>query len=546
MFLSVLGWVFTAALSRKTRAETGIPPLLLICATALPVLIFVLTLPVGRPFAPGQGLGRGFLLGSFGALLASMSAPLVSTRLEGTLKSTAAVAGPWLMSCACNAFAVLFLRAELLDTLMGVAVGWFCAAVLLAVGSVQVSSTEAPTTPPAGIALVTSAVWTALLSAGLALSDLKGGGLHPGVQWSAALLAVATALPLTALVTAAPSKLAAALARALPLGRFAARLAGAALKDEEARSAAERAWRFLFTGAVMLAAAWTVSTKITANPDLLKCLGIGLGCGLLVWWLSADAAMRRPDTAAGVAPLASFAALAAVSMGYSLDLGFGVAAVSVGLATGVLYSATGAVHDADETDLAHRVAGSVLPILAAAAVVVLYRLEVSRFSELVRSAGMLDFFELMTILVGAVLPNALAAWQMGSEPVGATRSGGAAVRLAGVAVTLLAVCAVSILVWGEKSPLGLLLGFALGCLVPASAARSDNRTVWLHNGLRSLFATAGAMALAQWSGHLLRMEELTRGTRIQVVTGTAVLIGVLWILQAVVSSRGGQREEAQA
>lgn len=130
MFLSVLGWVFTAALSRKTRAETGIPPLLLICATALPVLIFVLTLPVGRPFAPGQGLGRGFLLGSFGALLASMSAPLVSTRLEGTLKSTSAVAGPWLMSCACNAFAVLFLRAELLDTLMGVAVGWFCAAVL--------------------------------------------------------------------------------------------------------------------------------------------------------------------------------------------------------------------------------------------------------------------------------------------------------------------------------------------------------------------------------------------------------------------------------
>src|SRR5438105_15298277 len=71
-----MGWVgwLCSALARGPRAmrppgASAVPRAIVATAAALPVLVFLITLPSRPPFAAGQGLGRGFLLGRLCALL---------------------------------------------------------------------------------------------------------------------------------------------------------------------------------------------------------------------------------------------------------------------------------------------------------------------------------------------------------------------------------------------------------------------------------------------------------------------------------------------
>src|SRR3982750_1353750 len=55
----------------STPPNTTLPRFWIIAALALPILVFLLTLPsAGTLFAPGHGLGVGFLIGGLAGLLA--------------------------------------------------------------------------------------------------------------------------------------------------------------------------------------------------------------------------------------------------------------------------------------------------------------------------------------------------------------------------------------------------------------------------------------------------------------------------------------------
>src|SRR5689334_5335833 len=96
--LGCVGWLCAALLPRQSRAEAppgSVPPGRLFwgLAIALPILIFLLTLPAKAPFAEGQGWGRGFLIGAVAALLAGWAAS-AAPKGESPFTRAARVAGP--------------------------------------------------------------------------------------------------------------------------------------------------------------------------------------------------------------------------------------------------------------------------------------------------------------------------------------------------------------------------------------------------------------------------------------------------------------------
>ncbi len=209
--IGIVCWLAAFAFTRTKRfglagIGAALPPAFLAIAAGLPVLVFIITLPIhGKYFAPGHDLGNGFLLGAAGALLSTML--LIQNLLAGAgershVRSAAATACPFGLAVSCTAAPLLLHCDTLYIALLGVAIGWLATTGILLLGLMHGRrGNDAARPEPA--AMLAGATFVALLCATVALGDFHGSVTFikssTSISWGVLALATAATMPLLAL-----------------------------------------------------------------------------------------------------------------------------------------------------------------------------------------------------------------------------------------------------------------------------------------------------------------------------------------------------------
>lgn len=479
-------------LGRRDPSERGGPPRLTpteILAVLLPLIGFAVTLPSHGLFSAGQGLGRGFLLGGLGALAFGF----------GTRGRSASASGPVALALPviCVTVALLFLRAVLLDALMGIGIGWFAVTFLLYVARRGES-------PQRDAALAASAGFAATLAAASVIGTLRDA-LTPELAkgtWCALLVSFAAAGALVSLIA----------------GTF--------------RGSAPRAHRIAAAAiagiGVTAAVAALLGTKAVSETRLTALLVAGLlGYPLL----NALQPSNGGDPESGVGRnRVGFPMLIATSAPY-LGVVLLVTALMVGgqllgglgygLVLVALYVGWAIFGDSGDPRRAR--------LLLFGAVLVLYRAFSARWNGDLHGVNLSDQYAVFGLVVGLATPGLTAALFDG---VGWGRARAARPLIASVvgALLTLAVPACVLLLFGAKCALALLLGSALGGVSAETL-------------LPLLFAIAVGLAMDQWSDRLLAYADLSRLVKIKAL---GVVLALVLAAVAAASSRRPSTGETAA
>jgi hypothetical protein len=487
------------------------PPALRGLVIALPLLGMIVTLPTSGAFSAGQGLGRGFFLGGVAALLAFL--PLLR---GGRLGGRDLLAGHFGIAAAAVALPFLFLRASLLDALMGIAIGWFSVAFTLYLGQ------SAKGREQSGAALATATGFLLTLCAGALIGTLRTptGMMLSSKTWGAALIAFGA---FGSVLLYAASFLPATVAAGLTWMRLAVMVGGGALT------------------------LYQLSAKVVSEPKMAL-LGIGgLFLGPVALLLLRDAARRArlapsplPNT--GLPILAVLLVTSGFLVAFQMLQAFGasvaVLALWLVLPAAMAYApATDSDSDANADNRA-LYAGMVTLLLFTTGLL-LYRLFAARWTGSLRGVNLTDQYALFGLLIGGALPSLLAAVPLRLRP----NNGASSVLTLAVcgALTLLAPGAV-LLLFGPKCALALLIGLALGS---AQVFVGTQGTVATVGFFPALLALAVALALCQWSGLLLpAVADLTRAAKVRWLVGLMAGLTALLFAADRVNVTAIRKEEA--
>jgi len=556
------GLLSSGAWQRSGSAPPGmLSRFWIVTALALPIVVFLATLPVRPPlFASGHGLGNGFLIGGLAGLLAVWTIARATGAAEKgeTVSAAAAIAAPLGLALAVSTIPSLWMRGSLIDALCGVAIGWLCA-VLLALCATA-SRKQSDTVSAAGITLTLTAAGGVLLCALAGLGELRGlvdlvGKSTAVVHWAAPGLAFSACLSVVLLLVTLPP----ALTLRIPLIPWIMGRIEGSRDSDEGRASARRAWRMAFCAFAVLVTGRMAASRFTEPGDalwktksaLLKpiftilgpnpmfhVIALGILASLLIWWLVRDQSRQgSPLPSAQLSTQPNFAAaltLAAAGMlSFQLMGGFGLCLLlSVLLLNAALVCAAilpGLHERAVEVDAAPATpweisaAGGMVRLMILGIILALFRFFSTRFESDLRGVGLTDHYALFGILFGAALPPFLNAF-FRRIPPGSTDSDGLRLyRLAVTGLLILVIPTVLIAFWGAKCILALLIGLAVSTLFEGSL-------------LSALFAVAVALALTQWTHHLLPLTQLTRDQRVNVL-GWTVKVSVIALLIAEYAGR---------
>ena len=447
-------------------------------ALALPILLFLVTLPTNHPlFSAGHGLGNGFLIGGAAALLTAW--PVLRQRGMSGLSASIGIA------CVAASLPLLFLRGSVIDALIGVAIGWLATTFPLFLAA----RTDSENADPAGISgTLAAGVGFAATICGLAALGIWRDELTPALArttWSA-----------TAVLFGAVGSLVALLAQyVLPKD------------DASGIKALVPTLAFAAVGAVVMK---LFSVKIAPEPRLFM---VALA-GLLAWpaalWLLRDAeardAARNPQSALGLPPLAVLVIAAGFIAAYQMLQGFGAGIYVLAL----FLSAA----------VAPRRSGAEISLLLFAATLVLYRVFATRFNDDLKGVVLTDQYALFGLIFGALLPGVMASLVGRRSSAG---TGGVLTLILAGTLALIAPAAI-VLLFGGKSALALLLGLALGSV---QLLRGTNGTSPGLSQLPGLFTLAIALALNQFTGKILPLTEMTRLHKVQLLC---------WLIAGVVAA----------
>lgn len=455
----------------------------LIGAAFLAPLLYLLTLPThGAFFHPGGMLGVGYLLGGIGAflVLATTLRRYGTAVLVAPTTSVIGVAGAVGLAAALAAGGQLFLRASLVDALLGVAIGWFCVTLawylaLPADARGDETARQLAAGAGAAAALCAASVFGTLRD-GITPEIAKGtwgGALTLFAAFGALLIAGARFLPLFSQSGAGKG------ARSLP---YLILLLGAG------------------AGLYLLAQKYALDSKF-AYAGIGGMLVSGVGC----WAL-------RADKGKNIAPVVTFMLIVG-GFTASAQMLQGVGASAFVLALWLGYAAL-----KEDSDFAARSAAKpelmLLPLFATS--LLLFRLFTTRWENDLRGVGLTDSYALFGFLVGGFLPSLLTATSVVSAQWSVVgRRGWAGV--AGLAVTAaltVAVPAAVILLFGAKAASALMVGLAVGRVIMSPRGGI----------LPALLAIGVGLAMTQFFGHLLPPEEWTRAEKIKAL---GVIIAVL-------------------
>lgn len=535
--IGIAGWVCcaTPVLLRREADARRLPWPIAAASGALPVAVFLISLLGRPPFTPGCGFGAGFLLGGVSAWMSLAALRAGASLPASPMVGASRMAAAWLPPVAALSFAQLLLRSNLLDTLAGMAIGWFCIAVLVWIAAPRLD--DAP--PLRADETASVLVLTAVLACAGILGALRGADIAQSLRWAAAASTLAAGAPLVVLIAALPSAALAAWCLRIPGIGLIARLVTSLARGEPARNLLAVGIRAGVAGALILGLARLVELKLLGGPAplvpmralglgaLTWCALIGLIGAVLIAWL-----MAGPDSEAadpGVGMLAALVVVGAFMAAHQLLGGFGCAVAL--LAGWTLDAARLAATPPEDRTLGARMAQP--DLLLFALLLLLYQTIGARFAGDLRGGVRMDHYALFGILLGAGWPPILAARiQRRARP---------SLELAlTTALPILAAPATILLIWGPKCVpamgIGLALSAALSARNPAQPAAERITSAFL--------AIGSSLALCQWTGLVMRLAVLTRSDRAQLVIWIAGSVIAVLLASNISAAAAARRKHA--
>jgi len=562
--LGCAGWLCGLVLtSTRRQALTAGPEVaggvtlerpFLVTAILLPLLAYLITLPAQPPFGSGQGSGRGFVLGALGALLSAwvvLRAGNLLSDPRNHLLRTAAVAAPYAASIVTVVIPLMWMRDTIIDTLLGAAIGWLVISFVLYIGVAARRGGEV-----VQLVLASGAGFAVTLCVLVALGVYRGSFTPPGhiYLWSTTAVAFAAGIPLALILSVLPAQL---LASNTAVARFVEGRTQRA-DAQRGRGVSGHGWQLIFSLILLLALGHLLAGKVIEEPRVFYVIGIGLFIALVAWWVVRNGVHGHAGSGAALSPLVVLSGFMAA---FQMLQGFGAGLMLLTAWPAVALAVCAAFEDESERmgewgsvrieesevtagapDLplphspAQSVAISLLRLLLFGAVLLLYRFFTTRFDDALQGVGLTDHYALFGFLVGALLPGFLGSLQ--SPGAAASEKPGFQIaRLVLTGALVLAAPAMILMLWGPKSALALLPGLALaatGFLMPGDERPSA--TPPRHHLTTSLLALSVALALAQWTRHVLPLADMTRAEKIGVLTW---IVSVLLVL-LLVADYGGR------
>jgi hypothetical protein len=559
--LGIVGWVLSIALARSERTARAWQSLarpFRWTAVALPVLVFLVTLPSRAPFSAGQGFGRGFLIGGVAALLAALAVAGVR-RSERAGVNAAIVAAPLWLAIPATALPLLFMRDVVMDALMGVAIGFISVTSVVYQGLAQSSTSD--DRADTRLTLLSGAGYSVALAVAAGMGVYRGHEIVESSRWGAAAVLAGTAIPLAVWVASLPSAFLLGPLRRLPGVTAVASKGADVLKTEARREAAATGLRLLVGAIVLLVAGRLLATRLLNDLHGFYVAAIGLAVGFLAWWLASDGAQASlGDLGQHRRPLAVLIALGAAMACFNLLLGFGMAMMCLALWLPFSLALCGMrdVRQDAEPDrrlTAVSLAQTLWSVAAFTAVLTVYRFLATRFQTDLRGVILTDHYAIFGFIAGAAIPGVIS---------GIASSGASArpvirvLRLVAAGLLALAVPGLILVLWKAKATLAILSGAALAAagFDWLTSQRSDDDAMASRLFL-PLMAIAVCLAMAQWTPQALEVASLTRDQKIRILAWllggiAAVLVtvdlGERWLQWRKRSGRrsaaGGSTQEA--
>ena len=569
--IGIASWLAAFALTRTKRfafdrLNTAVPQVFLTAAAALPILLFLITLPShGRLFSPGHDLGNGFLVGALGALLSSalLIQNLLAAPAERSHLRTAAVSAcPFGLAVSCTAALLLARYDTLYVALVGAAIGWLATSTILLLGLMH-GGRSGDTNRPEPLIIIAGASFATLLCATVVLGDYHGEvtflKTSTSLSWGVLALACAAVIPLFVLLSAAADLI------FNPEPDFRSKSKPAAAAQIEAAGLRARVARAAIVlggvgvlGRLLSSRVIDVDTAdvshaliVFAGPSrLFQVFSIGLVVGLLLWWIAA--AMQSRDELSGDSGSSSRAfhpwqnsalgvliVLAAAMAAFQMLAGFGVGLMLIGMFPAIglaLLSANEAGGRGDlqgvfvqRTECALRV----VQLAATGAILALFRVYTTVNDGLFPHSPYTDQYAAFGFVAGAALPLFLAGYlapkQDGNAQSGPSDAASTLGRLFVSGALILAVPSFILILWGQKCIMAFLV--ALAITAAGIGSPSDAGSSTLAGGIRKLFPAIYALgltlALCEWSHYVLDTEDWTRVQKERVIVqivGAAILL----------------------
>lgn len=575
--IGCVSWLCGVLLSRpednKDNGSISLPRPILLAALILPVLVFLATLPTkGLLFSEGHGLGNGFLLGATGAFLAgwTIRRAFRSAETMDRVSPIGAIAGPAALSLVFAVIPLLWFRDTMIDVLLGIAIGWFCTAFLFYTGSRSLTG-KVPSDRPL-FALVANTGFTILLCAFTALGELRGhiqslAKVGDSVHWSVPGLLFAAIAVVILLIASLPTTL----TSRLPMANLLAGWFSRRFEEEAARHEAASKARVIVSLAVTLIAGRLLGSRfldstakeaiksksimmnvinwITGPSHLYQCILLGVIVGLISGWvlLSQNVVSDVPvsqDTnnlppgpqfwgshpppssaAGGIWPRIALSLLtfdAGLLFAFLLMSGFGVAIFL--LAAWLVFALSWrSALETESSDMEYaewrlQLSFDQLRFLLFGIVLLLHRLFAQRYHTELHGASMFDQYAPFMAFLGASICFVLARFLRqvtGSKPANNVSY---MLRIVCAGSLVLLIPMALLILWGVKSTAALYFGLAI------SVAMFDGEL------LPPLFALAFALALTQWTGHVLPFAQFTRDQKVTTLLWGGLIAAALLLL----------------
>lgn len=484
----------------------------------LPVLVWLATLPVKAPFSPGQGWGRGFLLGGMVAFL-SIWVPFRAFSEPG-FKARSASAISLCGAIIAVSVPLLWMRSSVVEALLGGALGWVTVSLvwLLGIYGPQRHAPQRDAQDDAAEGLATE---------GLAIL-ISNGGAFATALFCVAALGVYRDFVVADVARGTYAAVAVALAASVALVFLASALLGAIAAADDAISLVPSvAIADLFPVAlgivVPLGTGYLLATKFLDDLACFYVVAIGVALGGLCWMLARDEATcdeesRGEARGAQRFPVAvTLVALCGFMLSYQIMQGFG-AGLMLLAAWPILLLAlpdSAGIDQGAERAQKFDLAQTLSLLGSFGAMLLISRLFATRFRADLRGTELDDQFALFGFLAGAVVPSLLASLWFETRQ-SASRSlwrvfpaAPSPARLFCVAMLALLILGAMLTLWGIKIVPAFLLGLALSVVGFGNFAASRTQKSAL-----SLFALSLALTLAQWTQRFLPLAEWPRAQRL--------------------------------
>lgn len=494
-------------------------------------------------FSAGQALNKVILMGGEAAFLTYFAARKLFrySRENGdqTLFPFAITTGLFLVAMI-TAVPLIWFRASLYDSLMGLAIGWM--AMLLPVAGALLRGSKEDRRVLTPLALGTGYLLTLcviiLLCENRAPISLKGG--LEKTAWSSIVLIIAASVPFLLTLITLPSGLLARLSLKIPLQDLFIRLCGRLFPGADGGVIGARAGQLVVAAGLFLLLVKGLCTRFDLDILIFKIVLMGVGMGLLLWRLIADRARKIERFAPTGWQHNMMAALVLIALNltaFRLYAGLGIGLLLVGCWLPVSFAVLALMSDAHAEDApTPNAVLHLLRLMLFGVILYTYRLYEQRFGK-GWSDQSYDYYRLLALLVGAVSPVALATYlcQNSGSKIRAVIAGACA-----VAVPLLC-----IYLFDSKVALLLLWGVALGVLFtegqtlhPLTQAETATETALPVEAAWIPIMTAIIFCVAQnqWSGLVLTHSVATNSMKIKVL---AYIFGTLGVL-ALLNDYGGR------